>query len=249
MKKLKNEKTFFVFQFSVTIFASRKDGNKMTQKEKVVAHVAEMIQSLGVKSVRMDDVAQSLGMSKRTLYEMFGDKEELIYESARYHSEHRAKEILSSLGHYDTGIEQLLACSYALLNGGVMLEVDKRMAINLKKFYPAIHERLSRCHIEQSFAGLQCVLDYSMANGELDPSVDVELMTRLFFNTMQTLLYENTAVIPDEITREEAFSAMLINFLRGIASERGREIIDQILSRSPRPLTLAERRKAKQNKE
>ena len=242
-------KTFFVFQFSVTIFASRKYGNKMTQKEIVVAHVAEMIQSLGVKSVRMDDVAQSLGMSKRTLYEMFGDKEELIYESARYHSEHRAKEILSSLGHYDTGIEQLLACSYALLNGGVMLEVDKRMAINLKKFYPAIHERLSRCHIEQSFAGLQCVLDYSMANGELDPSVDVELMTRLFFNTMQTLLYENTAVIPDEITREEAFSAMLINFLRGIASERGREIIDQILSRSPRPLTLAERRAAKQNKE
>ncbi|MBQ5704743.1 MAG: TetR/AcrR family transcriptional regulator [Alistipes sp.] len=221
----------------------------MTQKEKVVAHVAEVIQTLGVKSVRMDDVAQSLGMSKRTLYEMFGDKEELIYESARYHSEHRAKEILSSLGHYDTGIEQLLACSYALLNGGVMLEVDKRMAINLKKFYPAIHERLSRCHIEQSFAGLQCVLDYSMANGELDPSVDVELMTRLFFNTMQTLLYENTAVIPDEITREEAFSAMLINFLRGIASERGREIIDQILSRSPRPLTLAERRAAKQNKE
>ena len=242
-------KTFFVFQFSVLIFASRKYGNKMTQKEKVVAHVAEMIQSLGVKSVRMDDVAQSLGMSKRTLYEMFGDKEELIYESARYHSEHRAKEILSSLGHYDTGIEQLLACSYALLNGGVMLEVDKRMAINLKKFYPAIHERLSRCHIEQSFAGLQCVLDHSMANGELDPSVDVELMTRLFFNTMQTLLYENTAVIPDEITREEAFSAMLINFLRGIASERGREIIDQILSRSPRPLTLAERRAAKQNKE
>ena len=218
----------------------------MTQKERVIAHVAEMIKQMGVRSVRMDDVASSLGMSKRTLYEIFGDKEELIYESAKYHSEHRAKEILSSLGHYDTGIEQLLACSYALLNGGVMLEVDKRMAINLKKFYPAIHERLAHCHIEQSFAGLQCVLDYSMANGELDPSVDVELMTRLFFNTMQTLLYENSAVIPEEVTREEAFSAMLINFLRGIASERGRQIIDQILSRSPRPLTLAERRAMKQ---
>ena len=45
----------------------------MTQKEKVVAHVAEMIQTLGVRSVRMDDVASSMGMSKRTLYEMFGD--------------------------------------------------------------------------------------------------------------------------------------------------------------------------------
>lgn len=207
-----------------------------------MAHVAEMIQTLGVKSVRMDDVAHSLGMSKRTLYEMFGDKEELLYESAKYHSERRAKELLSSIGTYETGIEQLIACSYALLNGGVMLEVDKRMAINLKKFYPAIHERLSHSHIEQSFAGLQCVLDYSMENGELEPSVDVELMTRLFFNTMQTLLYDNSAVIPEEVTREEAFSAMLINFLRGISSDKGRKVIDAILARSPKPLTLAERR-------
>lgn len=207
-----------------------------------------MIVSLGVKSVRMDDVAQSLGMSKRTLYEMFGDKEELIFECVRYHSEHRAKELLSGIGPYETGIEQLLACSYALLNGGVMLDLDKRMAVNLKKFYPTVHERLSLCHIEQSFQGLRCVLDYSMANGELDPSVDVELMTRLFFNTMQTLLYDNSAVIPEEVTREEALSAMLINFLRGISSDKGRKMIDAILARSPRPLTLAERRaQAKEN--
>ena len=88
-----------------------------------------------------------------------------------------------------------------------------------------------------------------MENGELDPSVDVELMTRLFFNTMQTLLYENSAVIPEGVTREEAFSAMLINFLRGISSDKGRKVIDEILARTPRPMTLAERRAAKQNKE
>ena len=52
----------------------------MTQREKVVEHVSQMIMALGVKSVRMDDVAGSLGMSKRTLYEMFGDKEELLYQ-------------------------------------------------------------------------------------------------------------------------------------------------------------------------
>lgn len=214
----------------------------MTQKEKVVDHVAQMIVSMGVRSVRMDDVAQSLGMSKRTLYEMFGDKEELIFESVKYIAEHRAKEIFSQMGKRDTGLETLLVATHALFAGGIMREVDKRMALNLKKFYPLIQERLNRLHIEQSFAGLKCVLDWSMGNGELDPNVDVELMTRLFFNTMQTLLYENAAVIPEEITREEALSAMLINFLRGIASEKGRKIIDDILARNPRPLSLAERR-------
>ena len=35
----------------------------------------------GVKAVRMDDVAQSLSISKRTLYEIYKDKEELLYQS------------------------------------------------------------------------------------------------------------------------------------------------------------------------
>lgn len=214
----------------------------MTQKEKVVAHVAEMIMALGVKSVRMDDVAQSLGMSKRTLYEMFGDKEEMIYESFKHSIENRAKEILASIDRPATGLELLLRCTQALFAGGIMNDVDKRLTINLKKFYPSIHERISRYHTEQSYAGLKCVLDYSMENGELDPAVDVELMTRLFFNTMQFLLFDNAMVIPEGVAREEAFSAMLVNFLRGIASEKGRKMIDEMLARKPRPLTLAERR-------
>ena len=51
-----------------------------------------MIITMGIKSVRMDDVANVMGMSKRTLYEMFGDKEELLYESIIHHREkmHRA---------------------------------------------------------------------------------------------------------------------------------------------------------------
>ena len=48
-----------------------------------------MIKSLGVKSVRMDDVATSLGMSKRTLYEMFGDKEEIEAHLSKYLQEIR----------------------------------------------------------------------------------------------------------------------------------------------------------------
>lgn len=39
----------------------------------------QMFATQGIKSVRMDDIAQHLGVSKRTLYELFGDKEGLLY--------------------------------------------------------------------------------------------------------------------------------------------------------------------------
>ena len=54
-----------------------------TQREKIVDHVWQMIITMGIKAVRMDDVANVMGMSKRTLYEMFGDKEDRSVRSTR----------------------------------------------------------------------------------------------------------------------------------------------------------------------
>ena len=52
-----------------------------SQRERIIEHAMEMFATQGIKSVRMDDIASQLGMSKRTLYELFGDKEELLYLS------------------------------------------------------------------------------------------------------------------------------------------------------------------------
>ncbi len=37
-----------------------------------------LFQAQGVKQVRMDDIARELSISKKTLYELFSDKEELL---------------------------------------------------------------------------------------------------------------------------------------------------------------------------
>ena len=47
----------------------------MTQRELIVEQAAKMFVNQGVKAVRMDDIAHELSISKRTLYELFGDKE------------------------------------------------------------------------------------------------------------------------------------------------------------------------------
>ena len=53
----------------------------MTQKERSIEQATRMFVAQGIKSVRMDDIAQQTGVSKRTLYELFGDKEGLLFLS------------------------------------------------------------------------------------------------------------------------------------------------------------------------
>ena len=222
--------------------------NGMTQKEKVVAHVAGMVQSLGVKSVRMDDVAQSLGMSKRTLYEMFGDKEELLFESIKYITEARPREILAEIEPCENSLELLFKCAHAMLTGGAVSDIEKHLSMNLKKFYPEISDKVHRYHTEVAISALQNILKQACEEGYIEPNIDIELMIRLLFSIMTTAVYENSFAIPEEVTREEAYGALAVNFFRGISTHKGIDVIDDYLSRQPRPLTLNERRAMKQTK-
>ena len=215
----------------------------MTQREKVIEHVAQVIVTLGVKSVRMDDVANEMGMSKRTLYEMFGDKEELLYQGIVYYMECRYAELSDQAKKLNNMLEILLHSIRSFCNNGHAGEVERRLTTNLKKFYPAVHERVQRYHADRGLSGLQYALDKCREEGYLDQTVDIELMARLFLTTSGMLMSGQDIVLPENITREEAFGAMVVNFLRGLASQKGLQVIDEILAREPRPATLAERRK------
>ena len=204
----------------------------MTQKQKVVAHVSQMIISLGVKSVRMDDVATEMGMSKRTLYEMFGDKEELLYQSIVHSVEERQKALSEKTKCCNNMLEVMLISVKEICGMKFNNDVEHRLITNLSKFYPNVLEKLQRFHAEMGYRCLKYALDKCYSDGLLDPNINVEIMSRLFLSTMS--MYINTAhnlPLPEGISREEAFEIMTINFLRGISSIKGLQVIDQILQR------------------
>ena len=99
----------------------------MTQREKIVEHVSQMLSSFGIKSVRMDDVANSLGMSKRTLYEMFGDKEELLYESMMYRVDKFHRETAEKTAGCGNMLEVLLTSVRELNGKAVWHDTGRRL--------------------------------------------------------------------------------------------------------------------------
>lgn len=79
----------------------------MIRREDVVKRAAEMFAEFGVKSVRMDDVARDLAISKRTLYELFADKQELLYHGVKYLFANEAEQIMSRVDIRNGGIPAL----------------------------------------------------------------------------------------------------------------------------------------------
>ena len=66
----------------------------------IIGKALELFTSRGIKEVKMDDIASLLSVSKRTIYELFGDKEQLLFESLMLQQEmmrEEAKEIINMI--------------------------------------------------------------------------------------------------------------------------------------------------------
>ena len=176
-------------------------------KEKIISKSEELFFSLGFKSVTMDDIANAMGISKKTIYAHFSNKTELV-EVVTF----------SVLDHISEGIDKINATS---INPIEELYDIKMFVINylksvkvspqhqLKKYYPQIYERLQIKQFEKMHSSFENSLKMGMNTGLFRPDIDVNFISRLYFNGVTAI--RDISVFP------EVFSIKTI-FLKAISN-------------------------------
>ena len=90
-------------------------------RDQIIEKTTELFVHNGVKSMRMDDIASELGISKRTIYEQFSDRESLIEACARHFFEMKITNTLNpSLSQKD--LEAKLDESFKKIRGGTNIQ-------------------------------------------------------------------------------------------------------------------------------
>ena len=195
----------------------------MTQKERIIAQAMRMFVSQGIKSVRMDDIAQQLGVSKRTLYEFFGDKESLLYLSMEYFFECKRLERREACA----GARNVLEAMFRVL-GCIMedSEVIHRLLGNLRKFYPGVHERLLREGSAKSRCDLGNMLRQGISDGLFVETINIDLAISVLYYTASAITDRKDLLLPEGMSEREAFVQIVSNFFRGISTPEGARLVD-----------------------
>jgi AcrR family transcriptional regulator len=188
-----------------------------------------MIAELGVKSLRVDDVAHDLGISKRTLYELFTDKEELLYYSIKFLFMNEATEVLKSVDREQMGIPTLFEIFDVMMARSA---VRKRVMENLAKFYPELYERVMTENRDFGLSALRDQLNTLVEKGLISEMADIDLsITMFYYISMGLMRRQGRLVLPNGISELDAFRYTIINFFRGIATLKGVEQIDAWLAK------------------
>ena len=199
----------------------------MTQKEIVVREAAKMFLSEGIKSVRMDDIARGLSVSKRTLYELFGDKEELIYEAICHFVEEAHTRRSLILQDVDNELEAMLVSLRDMI---VRAPEVARVRRNLERFYPKVNARLEESGMMRSKSDLREWLAASIERGYLTPTANCDLVVDVLHNCVQGMLvveYSDDNRSANVVSR---VACSVLIFIRGLCTPAGLEVVDRCFS-------------------
>lgn len=199
----------------------------MTQKEIIVREAAKMFMAEGIKSVRMDDIARELSVSKRTLYELFGDKEELIYEAICYFVEEAHTRRSLILNDVDNELEAMIVSLRDMI---VRAPEVARVRRNLERFYPKVNRRLEESGMMRSKGELREWLAASIERGYLTPTANSGLVVDVLHNCVQGMLiveYSDDTRSANVISR---VACSVVIFIRGLCTPTGLEVVDRCFS-------------------
>lgn len=197
------------------------------QRDTIVDIATQMFVSEGIKSVRMDDIAHHAGVSKRTLYETFGDKEELIFLAMTHHFksfEIQHNELLSSAPN-------ILIASLIMMQSVVNnSEANWKIHNTLNRFYPKISKRLVEYHKGRQNSLFRDRMEEGVRDGLVAPRTNLDLaMSTLHYLATSVVTNDGSFPLPEGVTVKDAFWEVTVNVMRGISTAKGIEIIDDFL--------------------
>ncbi len=198
------------------------------QRERIIKQALSMYIDQGVKSVRMDDIARELHISKRTIYEIFGDKEELLYQSVVAYVEQIAIE-MDKVGEQAPNIliSILMVSKYITKNS----EKTWRLRRSLREYYPKIHERINALDNKERLRIFRERLLTGVEQGLISSVLGVDILISIMHYVCSAIVEQDDRfVIPEGLTREQAFRATQITILRGVSTPKGMAIIDEYLN-------------------
>jgi AcrR family transcriptional regulator len=193
-------------------------------RERILERAMQDFANHGIRSVRMDDIAKSLGVSKRTVYEIFGDKEAMLFEGLKIYEERKR----TYLQHY---AEENGHHSIDIILEAYRMKVEEVRAVNPSFYtdlmkYPKL-EGYMKQRQAQARDGYLKFMQRGVEEGYLRPDINYEMIPLMFEAIGQYVLSNQ---LLQKYSVEELFSNYFLIALRGLCTSKGLEIIDEVMS-------------------
>jgi len=182
-----------------------------------------MFRTYGIRAVTMDMLAQKMGISKRTIYENFADKNELLVSVLQWMAGKQKELTVRTFDESQNVIEAIFSL-FDRMNEHFR-NMSPAFRLDIVMHHNDILNNLKEKREYQYPPDQSEILKRGVKEGVFRKEIDVEMTNQCLFEVMR-LSHEKDSLSTDYANKSELFRNFYINYLRGISTPKGLELIN-----------------------
>ena len=187
-------------------------------KEDMIEDISDLFLKYGLRSASMEDICTHLKISKKTLYQFFANKDDVVEQvMLQRRNNRRVKEDIENLLQQNA-LEALL-----LIRDHVISDYSSRLPANMfdiKKYHPEVYEKILQLDVEFSYTTLRKLLNNGIKSGYFRKDLHLDIQIYLFTKQM-SFLGEPEMISSIQYPMNDIISTIMENFIRSISTPRG----------------------------
>ena len=198
----------------------------MEIKERIIAKAREQFFRYGVKSVTMDDIARELGISKKTIYQHFEDKDAIVHQLMMAEMANDKCEWDELDGSSNNVIEKIVKSMDIIRQA--FAEINPSTFFDIKKYHPKTWQ-LFQDH-KQNFImeSIRKELLEGIKQGFFRADIKVEILVRMRLEQIE-IGFDPQLFPPNKFSLIEVELTMLDHYIRGILTPKGLEVYQEFM--------------------
>lgn len=197
-------------------------------KERILAEAEQLFWKYGVRSVTMEDIAKPLGISKKTIYQHFTDKEDILYQVIQEKVQSDITEINCMIIGTANPIEELMMVLEMMRKH--QHEVSPNLVFDIKRHYPqafALFRRHMDQHLMKSILeNIQKGVSQRLYRSDINPAI----LARMRVEQIE-LAFNNDFFPTNQYSMLDVQRELIHHFVRGMLTDQGFIIYNQYLNR------------------
>jgi AcrR family transcriptional regulator len=207
----------------------------MNVTHQILKAAEELFFRYGVKSITMDDIAKHLGMSKRTIYENYSAKDDIVQELLLVHRNKIVYDIETYRQKSKDAIEEIILNMHHLKDLSDIM--NARLLLELKKFHPKAWSEYQKFKRTILIHYTSDNLKRGIMQGIYRKDIDIDILSRLSIEQIE--LNWNPEIFPN--TRQDIIRIQLVilyHFMHGIVNIKGYRLIEKYMKSNLFPALL-----------
>jgi len=196
----------------------------MDYRQRIIEEASKMFRTYGIRAVTMDMLANQMNISKRTIYEVFRDKDEVLTGVLDWMAVKQKENTARIMKDSENVIEAIFRIIDMMMDH--FQKISPAFIMDIKRIHKEAVENAERHH-SVPFIDNNCeILRKGVEQGIFRDDLNVELTNKCMLEVAK-ITVDKEIFPPDHFPGAEVVRNFYLNYLRGISTAKGLELIDK----------------------